>query len=427
MRGHTREMRHMDDDALWARALELMPRGTQTMSKCPDQYVDGVHPKFIERGEGCRLFDRQGRSYIDFTCALGPVILGYCHDNVDGAIREQLARGINFSLPSTLEVELAELINRVVPCAQRVRFAKNGTDVTLAAVRIARSATGREHIAKCGYHGWGDWHAITMRPRGVPSSLADIIHEFTFNDLNSLEDVLASNSCAAVILEPQALTLPAPGFLQGVKELAHRHGSVLIFDEVVTGFRWALGGAQEHFGVTPDLACLGKAMGNGMPISAVVGSSSLMSELDHAFFSMTAGGECLSIAAAIATIQTLLEKDYKHIWRLGDELSCGLRDIAVELDVSIDFAGSAPRHNLTFDSTRHKDAAGMKDLFYQEMVRRGILFGNVVYVTFAHTPDDIEHTLEAARESMSVVKEHQDDIDNVLLGKRSVSIFRKNT
>lgn len=415
------------EDKMWTLALDLMPRGTQTMSKCPDQFVDGVHPKFASRGRGSKIYDLHGNPYIDYMAGLGPIILGYCHPEIDSAISDQLDRGIVFSLPTLLEGEVAERIVEAVPCAEQVRFAKNGNDVCLAAVRIARSYTGREHIAKCGYHGWSDWTAITMRPNGVPAAMAEIVHEFDYNSLPSLEAILQQYSCAAVIMEVQALTPPAPGFLQGVRDLATKYGAVLIFDEVVTGFRWAFGGAQEKFGVTPDLATFGKAMANGMPLSAIAGKRELMQELNHAFFSMTAGGECLSLAASKATLDILSRSDYEgHIWRLGNKLGAGFDEYIKHFGLDATFAGSAPRHNLSFGST-NKDPGGLKDLFYQEMVKRGIFFGNVVYTTFAHTDHDIDRTLDAAFEAFQVVRDNQHNVDAVLEGKRSVAIFRKNT
>lgn len=419
-------MSNVDEKMLWENALRLMPRGTQTMSKCPDQFVDGVYPKFATHAKGTRIYTTSGESYLDFMCALGPIILGYNHDRTNDAIKHQLSKGIIFSLPTLLEQELAQLICDAVPSAEKVRFGKNGTDADLAAVRIARSSTGREHIAKCGYHGWGDWHAITMRPYGVPTCLKEYVHEFQYNDLASLEKILKSHPVAGVILEAQALTAPAPGFLEGCRKLCDEHGAVLIFDEVVTGFRWSLGGAQERFGVTPDLTCLGKAIANGMPLSAIAGKEKYMNELDTAFFSMTFGGECLSLAAAIETIRELREKDYDHIWRLGKIFEEGITHAARKHELDVNFAGSGPRHNLTFRDT-HEDHSGMKDLFYQEMVKRGILFSNVLYINFAHTESDIQQTVDAASSAFEFVKENQHRIDEVLQGTRSVSIFRKNT
>jgi len=419
----------INEEKLWENALKLMPRGTQTMSKCPDQFVDGVYPKFVKSGKGAYLYSLDGKKYLDYMCALGPIILGYNHSTTNKAIKKQLKNGIIFSWPTVLEQELAALINEVVPCAEQVRFGKNGTDVNLASVRIARSYTGKEKILKPkgGYHGWGDWHAITMREYGVPKCLKKLIDEFEFNNLDSLKTLLKKDDVAAVILEPQALTSPAPEFLQGVRDLCDKYKAVLIFDEVVSGFRWSLGGAQEYFGVTPDLCCLGKAIANGMPLSAIAGKKKYMQELNHAFFSMTFGGECLSLVAAIETIKELKTKDYNYLWELGNMLDIGIKNAAKKYNLDINFAGDALRHNLSFNSETYSDAVGLKALFYQEMVKQNILFPNVVYIQFSHTKEDIQKTIDAADKAFKFVSENINNIDNVLEGKRGVEIFRKNS
>jgi glutamate-1-semialdehyde aminotransferase len=416
------------EQQLWDKALSLMPRGTQTMSKCPDQFVDGVYPKFVKSGKGAYLKGLDGKKYLDFMCGLGPIILGYNNRKVNSAIKKQLRNGIIFSWPTVLEQELAELIVEVVPSAEQVRFAKNGTDVNLAAVRIARSFTGKEKILKPtgGYHGWGDWHGISLRPYGIPKCLEELIDEFEFNNLESLESLLKKDDVAAVIMEPQALTAPQPGYLQGVRDLCDKYGCLLIFDEIVTGFRWALGGMQEIEGVTPDLTCLGKAMANGMPMAAIAGKREYMEELNHAFFSMTFGGECLSLAASIETIKILKTKDYSRIWEMGNLLDSGIKETAKRYDLDINFAGSAPRHNLTF-SSEYEDPSAMKGVFYQEMVKQNILFPNVIYIQFSHKEQDIQRTIDVSDKAFRYVKENLHRIDTVLEGKRSVDIFRKNS
>ena len=416
----------INEESLWSSAVDLMPRGTQTMSKCPDQFVDGVYPKFISKGKGAYVWDLNKNKYLDYMCALGPIILGYNHKKTHKAILKQLKKGCIFSLPTLLEQELAKLIIDSVPCAEQVRFAKNGTDVDLAAVRIARSYTRKEHIIKCGYHGWGDWHGITLRRYGIPSCLKSIVSDFEYNNLDSLESELKNHNTAAVIMEAQALTAPVPGFLEGVRDLCDTYNCLLIFDEVVTGFRWSLGGAQEYYNVTPDLCCLGKSLANGMPLSAIAGKRKYMQELNNIFFSMTFGGECLSLAAAIETIKELKEKDYGHIWKLGNALDKGIKELAKKYNLKINFDGSAPRHNLTFQRG-YTDPNGMKALFYQEMVKQGILFPNVIYISFAHTEKDINRTLKAADKSFKFVKDNINNIDSSLEGKKSIDIFRKNT
>ena len=416
----------INQEKLWENAVELMPRGTQTMSKCPDQFVDGVYPKFVNKGKGAYLWDLEDNKYLDYMCGLGPIILGYNHKRTNDAVKNQIKDGMIFSLPTLLEQELAELIIETVPCAEQVRFGKNGTDVDLAAVRIARSYSGKEKIVKCGYHGWGDWHGITVRPYGIPNCLSEVIDEFEYNNLDSLEKLLKNGDVAGVIMEAQALTAPEPGYLEGVRELCDKYKVILIFDEVVTGYRWALGGAQEHYGVTPDLCCLGKAMANGMPISAIAGKKEYMQELNHAFFSMTFGGECLSLAASIETIKELKTKDYGHIWEIGEMFDKGIKETANKYGLDINFAGSAPRHNLTF-SDKYDDPNGMKGLFYQEMVKQGILFANVLYIQFSHTEKDIEKTIKASDKAFKFVKDNMKNIDSVLEGKKAVDVFRKNT
>tara|TARA_R110001606_G_scaffold375439_2_gene533732 strand:+ start:4430 stop:5698 length:1269 start_codon:yes stop_codon:yes gene_type:complete len=416
----------INEQLLWDNAIKLMPRGTQTLSKCPDQFVDGVYPKFAKKSKGAYVKGLDGKWYLDFMCGLGPIILGYNHKRTNKAIKKELKNGIIHSLPTLLEQELAELICEVIPCAEQVRFAKNGTDADLAAVRIARSYTKREHIVVCGYHGWGDWHGALIRDYGIPKSMKKIVSSFEYNNLKSLEKELKKRPVAAVVIEPQALTSPKPGFLEGVKTLCTKYGALLVFDEVVSGFRWDIGGAQKYFGVTPDLCCLGKAMANGMPISAIAGKEKYMRELNHAFFSMTFGGECLSLSAAIETIKELKTKDYSYIWELGNMLDKGIKEAAKKYNIKINLAGSALRHNLSFPTT-YKDPQGMKAIFYQEMVKQGIFFPNVIYISFAHTKKDIQKTIKAADKAFKFLKANLDNLDSVLEGKKSIDIFRKNT
>jgi glutamate-1-semialdehyde aminotransferase len=265
-----------------------------------------------------------------------------------------------------------------------------------------------------------------MREHGVPKCLKDLIDEFEFNDLKSLENLLKKGDVAAVILEPQALTTPKSGYLEGVRKLCTKYKAILIFDEVVTGFRWSLGGAQEYFGVTPDLCCMGKAVANGMPLGIIAGKAEYMNELNHVFFSMTFGGEALSLVAAIATIKELKTKDYNYIWELGNMLDMGIKNAAKKYNLDIIFAGDAPRHNLTFNSKTYGDVDGIKALFYQEMIKQDILFPNVIYIQFSHTKKDIQKTIDAADKAFKFVNENLNDIDSVLEGERAVAIFRKN-
>lgn len=250
----------------------------------------------LTRGKGGIVWDTEGKSYIDFVSALCPVILGYCDPDVDDAIRAQLERGISFSFATPLEEELAALLNRLVPCAEMVRFGKNGSDVTAAAVRLARYHTSREWVIYTGYHGWHDWSIRHKAVAGIPW------HKSVFFSTESAIDKI-DDETAAVVVDGDAEDLPA------LRRVCDHYGAVLIFDEIVTGFRVNLGGAQKEHGIVPDLSCFGKAMGNGMPISALVGKREIMQKMEDVFYSGTFMGETLSLAAAIACIKKLERLD----------------------------------------------------------------------------------------------------------------------
>lgn len=297
---------------LFERASKVIPLASQTFSKSHQMYVRGAAPLFIEHGTGCKVIDADNNSYIDYVLGLLPVVLGYRDPGVDAAIQDQLENGITFSLPSPLECEVAERLVSLIPSADMVRFGKNGSDATTAAIRLARAYTNRDKIVVCGYHGWHDWYiGTTVRDAGVPGAVKALSLNFPYNDADALAEVLAAHSdeVAAVIMEPHGLLGPEPGFLDSVRRLTQHHGVVLIFDEIVSGFRSHLGGAQALYGVEPDLTCVGKGMGNGMPISAVVGPKTLMTLMETIFFSGTFGGETLSLAAAAATLDRMQEVD----------------------------------------------------------------------------------------------------------------------
>jgi glutamate-1-semialdehyde 2,1-aminomutase/spore coat polysaccharide biosynthesis protein SpsF len=332
-----------------------------------------------------------------------------------------------------LEVEVAELLVEVIPCAEMVRFAKNGSDVTSAAIRVARAYTGREKVAKCGYHGAQDWYiASTSRDRGVPRFNKELIFEFKYNQIETLERIFAEHpgEIAAVIMEPITSEEPKDEFLQEVKDLAHRNGAVLIFDEVKSGFRVALGGAQEYYGVVPDLACFGKAMANGMPISALVGRREVMKELENVFFSMTFGGEALSLAASLSTIHELREKNVlAHVWKQGEKLKNGYNALVEEFDLMgcTRCVGLPPKSVIQFYDAEGMDALTLKSLFQQEVIKRGILFNGEHMLSFSHSDEDIERTIEAYREALAVVKLALETgaAEKMLEGRKLEAVFRE--
>lgn len=419
--------------ALKAKAERLIPSCSQTFSKSPSQFVQGAAPVFLVRGQGSHVWDVDGNEYIDYAMALGPIILGHNEPAVTEAVIRQLRDGVTFSLPHPLEVELAQLLTDIIPCAQMVRFGKNGSDATSGAVRLARAATGRELIASCGYHGWQDWYiGTTTRNRGVPKAVQTLTISFEYNHLESLQRIFAEHprQVAAVIMEPVGVEPPREGFLQAVQGLARREGAVLIFDEVLTGFRVALGGAQEYFGVTPDLACFGKAMANGFPLSAVVGRRDIMRLFDEVFFSFTFGGETASLAAAAATIAELKYRDViAHLWRQGARLEDGYNQLARQAGLGrvTECIGLPPRTVITFKDESGDESMLFKSVFQQECLARGILFTGGHNICYRHSPQDVEQTLMVYREALEVLAEaiHAGDAARWLKGPPIVPVFRR--
>jgi len=382
-----------------ARAERTIPLGSQTFSKSRAALPRGAAPLFVERGEGGRVWDVDGNEYVDLVCGLACVNLGYRDRRVDAAIAEQLGRGITFSLPHRLEAEVAERLVEAIPCAERVRFGKNGSDATSAAIRLARAHTGREAVAMSGYHGWQDWCiGTTTRSAGVPAAVRGLTTTFPHGDLDALEAALRARPTAAVILEAMNVSEPPAGFLEGAQRLAREHGALLVFDETVLGFRLERGGAQERFGVTPDLATFGKGMGNGAPIAAVVGRADVMAGMEEIFFSTTFGGETLSLAAARAVLDAM--EDGEVLRRIA---ATG-RDLARRLGAIVERAGAAELIRLSGDPSWtfvHLHAPGgvdpqaLRTLFLQEMTARGVLTLGTHNVCAAHTPEDMA-TVEGA-------------------------------
>jgi glutamate-1-semialdehyde aminotransferase/spore coat polysaccharide biosynthesis protein SpsF (cytidylyltransferase family) len=395
--------------AWFERAKRVIPGCAQTFSKGYSQYVQGVAPVFLQRGKGCRVWDVDGNEYIDYVQGLLPNILGYAHEEVNAAAAAQLAEGHSFSLSHPLEVQLAERLTRLIPCAEMVRFGKNGSDVTSGAVRAARAFTGRDRIACCGYHGWQDWYiGSTTRNAGVPKAVRDLTHPFAYNDIASLEKLFAEHpgEFAAVIMEPVNFTEPAPGFLQAVKDIASKNGALLIFDEICSGFHFGLGGAQKLFGVVPDLACFGKAMGNGFPISCVLGRAEVMRTFDEIFFSFTFAGEVASMAAAMKVLDILEHTDaLERMESNGRTLQDGVMAMAKEagMGLRVRAIGRPQWSLLKFTDPNGADSPLLKNLFQQEAVKRGILFLATHNLTASHDTPVIQQTLELYAEVLKTL------------------------
>jgi len=414
-------------------ARTLIPSCTQTFSKGFTQFSYGAAPIFIQRGIGSHVWDLDKNEYIDYSMALGPVILGHSYPAVNKSISHQLQDGITYSLPHPLEVSLAKRLVEIIPCAEMVRFGKNGSDATSGAVRIARAYTERDKIVCCGYHGWQDWYiGTTTRNKGVPKAVQELTMTFEYNNIESLKKLFDENrdSIAAVIMEPAGVIEPEDGFLKEVKEITHKNGALLIFDEIVTGFRLSFGGAQEYYDVTPDLTCVGKAMANGMPLSAVVGKREVMGLFDDIFFSFTFGGEALSLAASVATINEIEEKNViVHLWKQGEKLKDGYNSIAKKYDLEerTECIGLPPRTLITFKDSSGNDSLEIKTLFQQEAIKRGILFCGVQNICYSHSDEDIKATLNAYEGAFGVIKKAlaEDDIRKYFDGNVIQPVFRK--
>ena len=422
-------------DELLKRAVEVTPLGAQTYSKSYRYYCQGDSPTFIDRGEGCYLYDVDGNKFIDFVCALGPITIGYDIEEVNNAIKEQLDKGISFSLQTEAEVELAEKIIEIIPCAEMVRFVKNGGDATTAAIRLARAYTNRDLVALSGYHGMHDWSiGSTENNKGIPKEISNLTKTFEYNDIESLEELFKTypDEIAAVILEPIQANGPKDDFLQRVKELTHENGAVLIFDEVVSGFRYALGGASEYYGIVPDMAAFGKGMGNGLPISAIAGKKEIMKQIEEGIFvSTTFGGEALSMAGSLAALK-ILEKPgvYEHIWNLGSILKEGLEDLIkkYELEDVILVSGLPPHCGVEFEDVGSLDYLDINSIYSQAMIHNGIITVGINNINLSHTENEINAYLSAAEDAMINIKKaiEQDSTKGILIGKKVDPVFKRN-
>lgn len=389
-------LRYAKSQAMFERASRVIPLGSQTFSKSYLSYPEGEAPLFLSHGRGARVWDVDGNEYVDLVNGLLPNILGYDDPGVTQAVVEQLGKGVTLSLATELEIKLAEELVKLIPCAEMVRFGKNGSDVTAGAIRVARAFTGRDHVAICGYHGWQDWYiGGTARSKGVPLAVQDLTHTFPYNDLSALEALLSSvpGQFSAVIMEPMNFVEPLPGYLAAVKELAHSHGALFILDEIITGFRYHIGGAQALFGVTPDLATFGKSMGNGFPIAALVGRADIMREMEDIFFSFTFGGEGVSLAASIAVIEKMqIEPVIDTIWKTGEELIRRTNALISEFNLEqlVRTVGKPCWSLLQIADTDKYTSWQFKTLFLQEVLSQGILTGGAHNICYAHTSEDLD-------------------------------------
>lgn len=400
-------------EKLWEEALDQVPGGVLGIRR-PYNFVPGEYPLFIEKGKAGRIWDVDGNEYIDMLCSYGPIILGHREEEIDDAVKEQMKRGFCFNLCQPVQNDLCRKLRELIPSAEQSFIVKTGSDATTAAVRLARGFTGREKIVRCGYHGWHDW-CVEVHG-GVPKSVYEDTLEFRYNDLDALEKLFAENEgeIACVTITPvghpiaKPIEEPKPGFLEGVKKLAEKNGAILIFDEIRTGFRVAPGGAQERYGVTPDMSLFGKAMANGYPISAVCGRRDIMKKLadGEVFISSTFFPNSLEIVAALKTIEILeRERVCDSIWERGTEFLKTLQGIVDDSGAHAEFSGIPPMPYITFPADPEKKYKARRKLFYAQAIRRGLFMQpyHHSYICHRHTDADLEEAAKIIKESLEVV------------------------
>jgi len=401
---------YKNSEKLLNKALKSIPLGSQTFSKSLTQYPRGASPFFLEKGNGCKVYDIDGNEYIDFVNSLAAVTLGYCDVEVDKAVKKQIQNGVTFSLSHKLEVDVAEKLIEIIPCAEKVRYGKNGTDATSASIRIARAYTGKDDVAICGYHGWQDWYiGSTTRNLGVPENVKALTHKFEYNNIDSLEKIFNEKQLACVIMEPMNIEYPQNKFLENVKKLTHKHNALLIFDETITGFRYSLGGAQELFKVIPDLATFGKGIANGHPLSVVVGSNKVMQKVEDIFFSGTFGGETLSLAAANAVIDKYKKLEVTDYFsEIGLYLLDSLNQLIKNEELGDIFwtSGHPSWSFLHIKDQKIYNNFQIKTFFLQEMFKRGILTLGSHNISYSHTKENIDELLLVYAEVLPKIKLH---------------------
>jgi glutamate-1-semialdehyde 2,1-aminomutase len=419
----------------------LIPGGAHTYAKGDDQFPEGLAP-IISHGHGAHVWDLDGNEYIEYGSGLRSVSLGHVHPRVTHAVREQLERGTNFVRPSIIEVEAAQRFLETVRTAEMVKFAKNGSDVTTAAVRLARAVTGRPIVALCRdqpFFSVDDWFiATTQMSAGIPSPVADLTLRFPYGDLQATEDVLRQHDgqVACLILEAATQYDPPDGYLAGLRDLAHKHGCLLIFDEIITGFRWSEAGAQGLYGVKPDLSTFGKALGNGFAVSALAGKRDLMERggLQHPYdrvflLSTTHGAETHALAAAMAVIDTYVEENITaRLHELGERLAAGVREVADAMGVGDHVRVRGRASNLVFATLDEKlqPSQEYRTLFMRQLILGGVLAPSFV-VSSALTESDIDRTVDVVAQACAVYRKALDSQDPAAwMGGRAVKpVFRR--
>jgi len=429
---------------VYERAKAVIPGITQLISRRPARAALGSSPIYAERAKGCRIWDIDGNEYVDWTSAVGPIILGYADDVVDNAVKEQIDKGSIYSNVHETGVELAEELVRIVPSAEMVRFAKGGGEGCTIAVRIARGFTGRDKVLFCGYHGWHDWYQAAnigseklathlfngIEPIGVPQALEGTSIPFEQDNLDMLEDLLKQHAgeVACIIMEPMRSELPPEGYLQAVRDLATRHQVVLIFDEVSCGFRIALGGVQEYVGVTPDMSVFAKAISNGYPMSAVVGKREVMEPAAQMFISSAYWDDNIGQVAALTTLRELQRRDaVAHFARIGAAFKERINQVVQDVGVDAECVGHAAHPGIRFHLDDAEMAKKVATLFVQENAKRGLILSMGFFFNMAHDDAALDYTESKVRETLGIIKEGLDGsrLDELLEGELQEDSFRR--
>ena len=402
---------------LYEEALKLIP-GAILGIRRPYNFVEGEYPIFFESAKGGKVIDVDNNEYIDMLCAYGPIILGHREEEVDNAVINQIQnKGFCMSLTQQVQNKLAKKLKELIPCCEKMVFMKLGSDATTAAVRVARAYTQRTKILHCGYHGWHNWssevHGIKA---GIPDKLYEDIYGFEYNDLNQVENLIKQmgDDVAAIILTPintpggNEVEMPKKGYLEGIRELATDNGSVLIYDEIRTGFRVDMGGAQKKLGVIPDLSAFGKAMGNGYPISALVGKAEIMDVLvKDVFLSSTFFPNSLAQVASLKTIEILeREKVLDNINEKGMIFANRIRESIEDIKIPVTFSGEPWMPYITFQRDSDNLYKKMREEFYRQLIRRKVFLQpyHHGYICFRHSNEDLEYAADMIEESLKVCK-----------------------
>ncbi|MEP1094959.1 MAG: aminotransferase class III-fold pyridoxal phosphate-dependent enzyme [Cyclobacteriaceae bacterium] len=410
---------------LWKKAKKLIPTGNQLLSKRSERFLPGLWPSYYKKAKGCEVWDLDDNHYYDFAqMGVGSCSLGYADEDVNRAVLKAVENGSMATLNSYEEVELAEKLLEIHPWAEMARFSRAGGEACAIAIRIARAASGKGKIAFCGYHGWHDWYISAnlnegknldeqllpgLKPNGVIDALNGSTHPFRYNEIDDLKKIVSEvgNELGVIVMEPVRSNPPKDGFLEEVREIASSIGAVLIFDEVTSGFRMNYGGIHLKYGINPDMAIFGKALGNGFPISAIIGKREIMQAAESSFISSTFWTERVGFVAALATLEKMKEKDVQaSLSSFGERINDGWNRLAAKHDLQINISGLPPLTHISFGL---KSPVKAQTYYTQEMLKKGYLLGASVYSTFAYSNEIIDGFIDASDDIFGLIKKMDDE------------------